>query len=93
MPSTCSDTRADDPSPDPSTGGPDCGPCPIDDNGSSDVFLRDWQPVVEPPAVPELTFAETAIGATSAIQSAAVTTQDFGPAAVLGLSPGRYQPG
>jgi len=66
---------------------------PVDSNGEPDVYLREWQPVVDAPG--PIAFPETQLGLTSAAQTATFSTQDFGPAPVLaveilGANPGDF---
>jgi hypothetical protein len=66
---------------------------PVDENLFADIYLREWQPVVDP-SLP-VGFPATQVGTTSAAQSAGASTQDFGPAPILaveltGANPGDF---
>ena len=56
---------------------------PVDGNNAYDVYVREWDPVVDP-SVP-VAFPETPVGVTSAPLTATMSTQDFGPAPILAV--------
>jgi hypothetical protein len=53
---------------------------PVDNNFFADVYLREWQPVVD--TSPPVVFPDTPLGTTSVAQPAVLSTQDFGPAPI-----------
>jgi hypothetical protein len=53
---------------------------PVDNNLFADVYLREWQPVVD--TSPPVVFPDIPLGTTSAAQPAVLSTQDFGPAPI-----------